>query len=230
MPEVATAPSLASPIRTGKFVQFTKLVCWAGIVTVAVAFVAKYVFRYYLNYNESAFTDPASGAANYWVQRRWLLMHMTGGTLALMLGPLQFWTGFRLRYMNLHRWTGRIFLASVGVGCVAAFHMAFVTTFGWAFGVAIGGLATAWFSTAGMAYLSILKGHIQMHKEWMIRAYVVTFAFVTFRLLNDYGPTSQLKPDQDRVLTIGWACWAIPLLVTEVILQLRRMRKPLRAT
>jgi hypothetical protein len=58
----------------------------------------------------------------------------------------------------------------------------------------------------------------------MVRAYVVTFAFVTFRLLNDFGPTSRLQPDNDRANTIVWACWTIPLLITEVILQLRRMR------
>ncbi len=57
-----------------------------------------------------------------------------------------------------------------------------------------------------------------------MRAYVVTFAFVTFRVLNDYGPTSRLQPPGDRAITIGWACWALPLLLTEVILQLRRMR------
>ncbi len=229
MPDVATAPSLASSVRSAKPMQFIKVVCWAAIVTLAVAFVAKYVFRYYLNYNEASFTDPVQGAANYWVQRRWLLMHMTGGMLALLVGPLQFWTGFRQRYMELHRWTGKVFLAGVGVGSIGAYHMAIVTTFGWALGVALVALATAWLSTAGMAYLSILKGQVQLHKEWMIRAYVVTFAFVTFRVLNDYGPTSQLKPDQDRLLTIAWACWAVPLLVTEVILQHRRMRKPLRA-
>lgn len=60
----------------------------------------------------------------------------------------------------------------------------------------------------------------------MVRAYVVTFCLRTFRLLNDYGPTSGLQPAQDRLLTIGWACWALRLLVTEVILQLRRMRSP----
>jgi uncharacterized membrane protein YozB (DUF420 family) len=229
MPDVATAPSIASPVRSPKLAQFSKMICWAAIVSLAVAFIAKYVFRYYLNYNEAAFTDPVKGAANYWVQRRWLLMHITGGMVALLLGPFQFWSGFRQRYMNVHRWTGRVFLTGVGVGSIAAYHMAVVTTFGWAFGAALVALATAWLSTAGMAYLSILKGQVQMHKEWMIRAYVVTFAFVTFRVLNDYGPTSQLKPDQDRALTIGWACWAIPLLVTEVILQLRRMRKPARA-
>jgi hypothetical protein len=60
----------------------------------------------------------------------------------------------------------------------------------------------------------------------MVRTYVVTFAFVTFRLLNDYGPTSRLQPDNDRAVTMGWVSWVIPLLVAEVILQLRRMRSP----
>jgi len=75
-----------------------------------------------------------------------------------------------------------------------------------------------------MAYYAILSGRIEIHKEWMARAYVVTFAFVTFRVLNDYFAGPRLQPDQDRILTFFWACWALPLLVTEVILQLRRMR------
>jgi hypothetical protein len=54
-------------------------------------------------------------------------------------------------------------------------------------------------------------------------AYVVTFAFVTFRLLNDYYPGARLQPDGDRAITFGWASWALPLLFTEIILQLRRM-------
>jgi hypothetical protein len=60
----------------------------------------------------------------------------------------------------------------------------------------------------------------------MVRAYAVTFAFVTLRLLNDYGPTSQLQPANDRGVTLLWGSWALPLLVTEVIRQLRRMRSP----
>ena len=77
---------------------------------------------------------------------------------------------------------------------------------------------------AAMALYAILSGRIQIHKEWMVRTYVVTFAFLTFRLLNEFSPLSRLQPDGDRIVTIAWACWVIPLLVTEVILQLRRMR------
>ena len=39
------------------------------------------------------------------------------------------------------------------------------------------------------------------------------------------GLLSSLKPAGDRAITIGWACWVVPLMVTEVVLQLRRMGK-----
>jgi uncharacterized membrane protein len=204
-----------------------KLVASGLIVAAALAFVLKYVFRYYLHYNAAAFTDPLRGAANYWIMRGWLLTHITGGMVALLTGPFQFWTGFRMRYVNLHRWMGRIFLSGVALGCVGAYRMAIVTTFGWAFGFALLALATAWFSCAGMALYAILKGQVQVHKEWMVRTYVVTFAFVTFRVLNDYYPGARLQPDADRAVAMAWACWVIPLLFAEIILQLRRMRTAL---
>jgi uncharacterized membrane protein YozB (DUF420 family) len=223
----ATASSPVTPSANRRTSNFAaKLVGSAAILVIAGAFVLRYVFRYYLHYNEAAFDDPIRGAANYWAMRGWLLMHMTGGMVALLTGPWQFWTGFRARYVRLHRWTGRIFLCAVAVGVIGAYRMAVVTTFGWAFGVSLVGLATAWATTAAMAYCAIRRGRVQIHKEWMVRAYVVTFAFVTFRVFNDYGPTSHLQPYTERMVTIAWASWAIPLLVTEIILQLRRMRSP----
>ena len=42
-----------------------KLVVTGAVVALAVGFVIRYVFRYYLNYNESAFTDPVRGAPNF---------------------------------------------------------------------------------------------------------------------------------------------------------------------
>ncbi len=203
-----------------------KLLASAAILGIAIAFVLKYVFRYYLNYSQAAFTDPNLGASNYWIMRGWLLTHMTGGMVALLTGPWQFWTGFRARHVRLHRWTGRLFLGGVVVGSAGAFRMGIASSFGWAFGFALIALAIAWVTTAAMAYCAILKRRIQIHKEWMVRSYVVTFAFVTFRLLNDYGPTSHLQPANDRAVTAAWASWVLPLLVTEVILQLRKMRSP----
>jgi len=205
---------------TAKALGFVALLC------VAVWFVWNYPLRYVLHYSEAAFTDPASGAANYWRERIWLVSHFAGGMLALLVGPWQFWTGFRMRYARLHRWTGRLFLTGVVLGLIGAARLIATTTFGWAFGTSLASLALAWIITAGIAYLAILQGRVEVHKLWMVRAYVVTFAFVTFRAFHDYGPTSHLQPENERAITLGWACWAIPLLLTIAVQQLCALRSP----
>jgi hypothetical protein len=63
----------------------------------------------------------------------------------------------------------------------------------------------------------------------MIRAYVVTFAFVFFRILSDYSPMSRLRPENDRDIIITWVCWVVPLAVTEMVFQIRRMRTAMAA-
>ena len=50
-------PSSAAPRR------WPKALALVAVLIVATAFVLKYVFHYYLHYNEAAFTDPAAGAA-----------------------------------------------------------------------------------------------------------------------------------------------------------------------
>jgi len=221
------APSQLATSEKKRTPYFTaKLLGSGAILAVALFFVRRYVFRYYLHYNQAAFTDPNLGAPNFWTLRVWLLMHMTGGMIALLSGPWQFWTGFRARFARLHRWTGRLFLSGVAIGATGAFRIAVVDSAGWAFGFALFMLAVAWVTTASVALYAILSGRIQIHREWMVRTYVVTFAFVTFRLLSDFSPLSRLQPDGDRIVTIAWACWVIPLLFTEIILQLRAIRSP----
>jgi len=76
-----------------------------------------------------------------------------------------------------------------------------------------------------MAYYAVRHKQIQVHQEWMVRSYIVTFVFVSFRLINDYGPTSHLEPIGERSVVFIWACWVLPLLAAEVIMQLRKMRR-----
>jgi uncharacterized membrane protein YozB (DUF420 family) len=205
--------------------RLPKAIVLGAIFAIAIAFVLKYVFRYYLHYNQAAFTDPDLGAANYWQMRGWLLLHITSGMLALLSGPWQFSKWLRQRHLRLHRITGYVFLSSVACGSIAAFRLAIATTFGWAFGFGLASLALAWSTTAAMALYAIKQKQIQIHKEWMVRAYIVTFAFVTFRLLNDFPPTSRLEPGGERADTFIWASWVLPLLAAEVIMQLNRMRR-----
>jgi hypothetical protein len=211
-----TAPIQAQP-GIGKTKRAITILLWVGIVSLAVGFVFKYVLFYYRHYDATSFDT-------YWPRRGWLFLHINGGTLALLMGPWQFWTGLRRRHLQIHRWTGRLFLVGVAAGIAGAVGMAIMAVGTWAFEVGLMGLASAWLITTAMAYYSIRKGLVALHKEWMIRAYVVTFAFVFFRILSDYTPMSRLRPENDRDITIAWACWVVPLAVTEMIFQLRRVR------
>jgi len=110
------------------------------------------------------------------------------------------------------------------VGVSGAVGLAVMAVGDWAFEVGLMGLATSWLVTTAVGYYTIRKGLVALHKEWMIRAYVVTFAFVFFRILSDYSPMERLRPENDRDITIAWACWVAPLAITEMILQFRRIR------
>jgi hypothetical protein len=221
MSTAATATKLAPQTTGNKFGLIAKILTSTVVVGLAVAFVTKYVFRYYFNYNEAAFT---AGSPKYWGLRWWLLLHISGGTLALLCGPWQFWTGFRARYVNLHRAMGKVFLLGVLMGSIGAFRMSVDSAFGWAFGVSLFVLATAWLTAGSMAYYAIRNRRIEVHKVWMFRAYIITFGFVMFRILSDYSPLSHVRPVGERIVTIAWLCWTVPLLVAEVAMQLRRIR------
>lgn len=191
---------------------------WALVVSVAVLFVLKYVLFYFRHYDPVSF-DP------YWPRRGWLFLHISAGALALLTGPLQFWTGLRQRSLIFHRWMGRLYLLGVGSGIIGSIGLSLTTTYQWGVVNGIRLLALAWFVTTGMAYYTIRLRLISLHREWMIRSYVVTFAFVTFRFLEDYTPLSHIRPEGDRDTTIAWACWVVPLAVTELIFQLRRLNE-----
>jgi hypothetical protein len=88
-------------------------------------------------------------------------------------------------------------------------------------------LCVAWVTNTGMAVWCIRQRQIEQHREWMIRSYVVTFAFVSFRLVNQWLHTYYNQPDNDVSDDLGtamaWACWAVPLSIAEPLLQMRRV-------
>jgi len=159
----------------------------------------------------------------YWPHRSWLLVHITAGIVALLAGPVQLWLGLTDRSVKAHRRLGLVYIGSVVSGSVAGYYLAFNTTFGWVFGTGLACLATAWIVTTGLAFAAIRRHLYEQHKEWMIRSYVVTTAFVTFRLFFELLRWTAIGTIVERLTAMAWLSWAIPLLVTEAVLQGRKI-------
>ena len=45
-------------------------------------------------------------------------------------------------------------------------------------------LAAAWTLTTAVAFAAVLKGNVQIHRQWMVRSYAITTTFVTTRVLT----------------------------------------------
>ena len=170
----------------------------------------------YLSLNEARFGP-------YWALRNWLLLHIGGGAVALLTGPVQLWLGLSDRRMGLHRSLGFVYIASVIAGSIGAFYLASHTQGGWVFGAGLTGLGVAWLVTTGLAFVAIKRQLYDQHKEWMIRSYVVTFAFVTFRALQGTLSAANVGTLPEQLAAASWFCWAVPLLITEAILQGRKI-------
>jgi hypothetical protein len=196
-------------------VTATTIIGWIGAVAIIFIGLRFFVFaagHYMIDFSEASYT-------RYWPNRGYLLVHIVGGSLALVSGPFQIWSGLRRRVLKAHRALGITYLTGVLLGSGGALYMAYVSPLR-TFGVALTVLAVAWLVTSGMAFLAIKNRRIDAHKEWMVRSYVVTYGFVTFRLMDEMGLFMNLG--NERFATIAWLCWTIPLLFAEVALQWKR--------
>jgi len=188
---------------------------------IATYFVIDRAFPYFLNFSFEQYQDY------YWPNKWWLVGHLLGGAVALILGPFQFSTTFRNRFMTLHRNLGKAFIISILIASLSAIYMSFYVApqvnVSWSISLFV--LALVWLVSVLLAYRMIRLKRISQHKEWMIRANIITVAFVLFRFLNESGFIRELMPTfVERGPACIWMSWAIPLFFAEVIMQWRKKR------
>ena len=206
--------NLSTQLNSTSYLRF-------GLTILLILYAGKFIINDALPY--FGFDKVTFG--RYWNFKWSLIGHISGGLLALAIGPFQFSKTFRNKFMTTHRWLGRIYLTAILIGAISATYLAWTTAikvnFSWAFALQM--LAFAWIATAAMAYISVMRGRILQHKEWMIRSYVVTFAFVNFRWLADLPIAHQLMEKfTERGPTMAWLSWTIPLLITEIVLSRKK--------
>jgi uncharacterized membrane protein len=160
----------------------------------------------------------------YFWPRRWgLVLHVAGGIIALTAGLVQLWLGLTNRVAGLHRALGKLYVAIIAAGGIAGFYLALTINGNPPYASGLFTLCVAWMVTTFMAVVAIRRRDVRQHREWMMRSYAVTFAFVTFRFGVDLL-TSQGVAGNDAQGIMAWACWAVPLLLLEPVLQLRNLR------
>jgi len=114
--------------------------------------------------------------------RHILIPHVLASVIALLAGPVQFWSRFRQRHLKFHRVLGRIYVISVLIGALTGIALA-------AGRPGMPGTcvqAAAWVVCTAAALITARNRQIARHRQWMVRSYAVTFTFVSSRVLNPW--------------------------------------------
>ena len=93
----------------------TKSIAWAFLLGAIVYYVRRDAVHYLFRYTPDSYKS-------FWPIRILIRIHVAFAITMIFLGPLQFWTGLRMRYLTLHTWCGRAFLVTGAyVACTAMY-------------------------------------------------------------------------------------------------------------
>jgi hypothetical protein len=196
---------------------------WGVVLSVSVYFIINNALHYFI-YNSAHYPY------GFWpIHAPWLLVHIICGMTALLLGPFQFIPAIRKSYPKTHRTMGKTYLICVLIAAIASFDLSIrkiiIGEKAVAYGAGLAMLGFVWLLTSGMAYWSAISRNFVQHREWMVRSFVVTCAFASFRLIDNLL-VHQLHVEPNASAEImAWSCWAVPLIITEVFLQAGKIRK-----
>ncbi len=160
------------------------------------------------------------------------MVHIIPGLLFVVLGPLQFVRRLRASRPKLHRWTGRVLLASgltIGITALVMSPQ-----------MAIGGVnetaATMLFAllflySLGRAFVAIRRGEMAMHREWTIRGFAIGLAVAFVRpIVGLFFATSRIShlTPHEFFGTAFWLGFTIQTMAAEVWINYTRTGNSLR--
>lgn len=157
------------------FQALLMLLFWAIIITFSLYFFMDNVVAFLFGYRSKNFGN------SFLNNQFWIVLHLIGGTMTLLLGPTQFWPFVRNRYLAFHRLAGKVYMFGVLLIGISVIRLAWVSECVpcrislFLLGVFV--VLSTWF-----AWKAILGKDLQTHQQMMIRSYICVLAFVAVRV------------------------------------------------
>jgi len=185
------------------------ILIWAIVIFITWTFM--HAADHYLE-----LTPEALG--KYYTVKWFLIAHITTGGGSIIFGFLQFNKRLRGYSWKLHRIIGFLYLLAVLVSSFSAVALAFTSAYKvnlpYAFSLQV--WASVWISATFLAYYAALKKRFSLHREWMIRSYLVTLAFVISGLALKTPYVQSLGSFEEISPSLFWMGWSVPLFLYEV--------------
>ena len=209
---------------------------WAAVIFLAFVGLAVATRRTMVLLKPGALSSPRNPAADldahFASERALVLTHILPAMLFMILGPLQFVRGLRSRHPEVHRWSGRVFLAASAVVGISGLKLAF--------GKTVGGLdekaaimlfGTFFLISLAKALWHALRREFAQHREWMIRGYAIGLAVAAIRpIMGTFFAAALMsghKPQPAEFFgTAFWVGFTLQTIAAEIWINYTRPRQP----
>lgn len=146
-------------------------------------------------------------------------IHIVTGSIVLILGVFQLSKRIRTRYSVWHRTAGKIYIFVILIFTApSGLVMSFYANGGLAAGIGFGLLASLWWFFTWKGFQQARHKLWNVHREFMMRSYALTFSAVTLRLYSFFFALAGYRGESIYIL-VAWLSWVPSLLIMEIYLR-----------
>ena len=187
---------------------------WVAIILLSIHFYIDNAVVYLFGYRNPRFGET------FFRNQFWYIVHMTGATASLFLGPIQFWKTIRTKYPRYHRIAGKVYIIGSLLAGVTALRLSLIIDcVGCRFSLVP--LSLLFILTTALAWYTIRQKNVRAHKQFMVRSYTCALAFVFVRLYQ-IVPLDFLfgviEDQEVRGVVIEWMFSLMPLVLVEIVM------------
>jgi uncharacterized membrane protein len=148
------------------------------------------------------------------------VLHVLPAGLFLLLAPLQFSPRVRGRFIQFHRWSGRVLvLAAITAASTGLYFGLFMPFAGPSESVPIALFGGLLLYALLKAVIAVRGGQAARHREWMIRAFALALAVSTVRIVGaalDLTMTPAGYGPRPTFVVALWTGWVVTLGAAEI--------------
>lgn len=146
--------------------------------------------------------------------------HAASGSLMLFFGAAALYVGWTQRFFAVHRWLGGTYLLAGTFASLLALALALLAPHEpSSIAVATNTIAVVWLAFSAMAWRAVRNRRFKVHRDWMVRSYVVTWTFVFCRMAMQLPLFPGLGAE--AVTATIWISFITPVLACELVMQWR---------
>ncbi|MBC8949911.1 DUF2306 domain-containing protein [Xenorhabdus sp. TS4] len=198
--------------------------CWSWIVLVCVGTIIHGIYRTWWiaegvsgNLQPNLLNPNQTNDMGYIKHHLMSYMHLVTGIVLYILGPLQFVDHIRRKWPKVHKWSGYCFFTTIMVVGITGILMGILFPVGGTSETSSSILFSLVMIFCVLRSIAmILKRRVELHRQWMIRSYMISLGPATMHALIPLFIQIGGKGIGEALSLSLWIGFTIHLILAEV--------------